>query len=211
MFMLLLTACQREEELPTATTAAKEIYLKYADRSDLTVALVGGYRGFNAVMIEAPDRETWLALCEDFGVHHMADANALDTVNISSITSTLTSCYTFDSIPSIEETVDQVLKELMAHEIDGRRIDTIICVDTAISVDTVFSNHVQVLIDSVVNAALHTVSGNNQLMQTAFQHGDKGYLVASDSQRLSLCIFFYSTIEEMTQIIDHVTNINTPQ
>ena len=40
LIILLLAACQREAELPEATSAAKDVYMQYADRKDLTVAIM---------------------------------------------------------------------------------------------------------------------------------------------------------------------------
>ena len=67
LILILLVACQRDEALPEATSAAKEVYLQYADRKDLTVALIGDYQGYNAVMLQAQTTEDWLRLCEEFG------------------------------------------------------------------------------------------------------------------------------------------------
>ncbi len=214
LLLLLLAACQREEPLPEATTAAKAIYLKYADRTDLTVALVGGYRGFNAVMFEAPDHEAWLQLCDDFGVHHREDAGALDSVSVSSLKTTITRSYTLDSVPSMGEAFTQVLQELMAQHGDpaaGVRIDTLLYVDTVFTGSAQYDHGVLVdsVADTLIRQAIH--HDTDPLMQTALQHGDSGYLVTSDSQRLTLCLFFYSTMEEMAQIINHVTNIHTHQ
>lgn len=214
LLLLLLAACQREEPLPEATTAAKAIYLKYADRTDLTVALVGGYRGFNAVMFEAPDHEAWLQLCDDFSVHHREDAGALDSVSVSSLKTTITRSYTLDSVPSMGEAFTQVLQELMAQHGDpaaGVRIDTLLYVDTVFTSSAQYDHGVLVdsVADTLIRQAIH--HDTDPLMQTALQHGDSGYLVTSDSQRLTLCLFFYSTMEEMAQIINHVTNIHTHQ
>ena len=41
LIILLLAACQREAEMPEATSAAKEVYMQYANRKDLTVAMIG--------------------------------------------------------------------------------------------------------------------------------------------------------------------------
>ncbi len=59
LILILLVACQRDEALPEATSAAKEVYLQYADRKDLTVALIGNYQGYNAVMLQAQTKEDW--------------------------------------------------------------------------------------------------------------------------------------------------------
>lgn len=214
LVMFLLAGCQREEALPEATTAAKAIYQKYADRTDITVALVGGYRGFNAVMFEASDHETWLQLCNDFGVHHREDADALDSVSVSSLKSTVSRSYTLDGAPSVGDAFTQVLQDLMARYGDsavGVRVDTLLYVDTLFSsrVQYNLGELVDSVADTVIRRAIHPDA--DPLMQTALQHGDSGYLVTTDSRRLSLCLFFYSTMEEMSQIINHVTNINTHQ
>ncbi len=78
LIILLLAACQREAEMPEATSAAKEVYMQYADRKDLTVAMIGDYQGYNAVMLQAQDAEGWLRLCEEFGVKVNVDAAVLD-------------------------------------------------------------------------------------------------------------------------------------
>ena len=83
--VLLWVACQRDETLPEATSAAKEVYLQYADRKDLTVALIGDYQGYNAVMLQAQTTEDWLRLCEEFGVKKHVNANELDTTRIGRI------------------------------------------------------------------------------------------------------------------------------
>ena len=88
-----LVACQREE-LPETTSAAKEVYLQYADRKDLTVALIGDYCGYNAVMLQAQDASGWLQLCEEFGVQKHVNADALDSSKVSSLT---TADFTLDS------------------------------------------------------------------------------------------------------------------
>ncbi len=41
-------------------------------------------------------------------------------------------------------------------------------------------------------------------MRTAADHNKSGYLVYDDSDALTLWLFFYSTKEEMAQIIDNV-------
>ena len=63
-----MLSCQRNEVESTYTTAAKEIYKKYALRENLTVALIGEYKGYNAVMLQAHTDEEWEFICKEFDI-----------------------------------------------------------------------------------------------------------------------------------------------
>ena len=47
-------------------------------------------------------------------------------------------------------------------------------------------------------------ASQDRLLHAATDHGNSGYLVYGDSDALTLWLFFYSTKEEMDQIIDNV-------
>lgn len=71
IFLLLTMAavmlsCEKNEMESPYTTAAKEIYNKYAPRENLTVALLGEYKGYNAVMLQAHTDEEWQFICKEF-------------------------------------------------------------------------------------------------------------------------------------------------
>lgn len=73
IFLLLMIAavmlsCEKNEMESPYTTAAKEIYNKYAPRENLTVALVGEYKGYNAVMLQAHTDEEWEFICKEFDI-----------------------------------------------------------------------------------------------------------------------------------------------
>ena len=73
IFLLLMMAavvlsCERNEMESPYTTAAKEIYKKYAPRENLTVALLGEYKGYNAVMLQAHTDEEWEFICKEFDI-----------------------------------------------------------------------------------------------------------------------------------------------
>ena len=108
LIILLLAACQREAEMPEATSAAKEVYMQYADRKDLTVAMIGDYQGYNAVMLQAQDAEDWLRLCEEFGVGKRVDATALDSTRVSSLT--------IGKVRSVDGDNLQALKDLLGDD-----------------------------------------------------------------------------------------------
>ena len=69
---LLLAACRPQPSLPEATKAAYEIYTRFSECENLSVAFLGGYNNdtctINAVMLQAKDTLAWLQLFEQFGV-----------------------------------------------------------------------------------------------------------------------------------------------
>lgn len=200
LIILLLAACQREAELPEATSAAKEVYMQYADRKDLTVAMIGDYQGYNAVMLQAQDAEGWLRLCEEFGVGKRVDATALDSTKVSSLT--------IGKVRSTDGDDLQTLKNRFGN--DSVIIENIlsnapvnILIDTSFSI--IRSEHWNQGI--LMDFSTLTDTGNLQqkevdLMQRAIVHGHSGYIVRDDSDMLTLWIFFYSTEDEKNQILN---------
>ena len=115
LILLLLAACQHDDVLPEATSAAKEVYLQYADRKDLTVALIGNYQGYNAVMLQAQTKEDWLQLCEEFGVRNHVDSEALDTSRVSGLTIASVNTANYNSLEDFEPHSDSVIREAVSH------------------------------------------------------------------------------------------------
>ena len=59
--------------------------------------------------------------------------------------------------------------------------------------------------DTVIgNEARRQTRPNDRLLNTANDHGNCGYLIHGDSQSLALWLFFYSTPEELTQILNTI-------
>ena len=199
LIILLLAACQREAEMPEATSAAKEVYMQYADRKDLTVAMIGDYQGYNAVMLQAQDAEDWLRLCEEFGVGKRVDATALDSTRVSSLT--------IGKVRSVDGDNLQALKDLLGD--DSVMLGNILSnTPVNVRIDTAFSithrehwNH-GVLVDSSTSTAAGNPQKEVDLMQRAIVHGHNGYIVRDDSDMLTLWLFFYSTEDEKNQILN---------
>ena len=200
LIILLLAACQREAELPEATSAAKDVYMQYADRKELTVALIGDYKGYNAVMLQAQDAEGWLRLCEEFGVGKRVDATALDSTKVSSLT--------IGKVRSTDGDDLQTLKNMLGDDsvIIGNILSNApanILIDTSFSI--IRSEHWNQGI--LMDFSTLTDTGSPQkdvvdLMQRAIVHGHSGYIVRDDSDMLTLWIFFYSTEDEKNQILN---------
>ena len=206
--------------MPEATSAAKEVYQQYADRKGLTVALIGDYQGYNAVMLQAQDAEGWLRLCEEFGVGKHVDATALDSTKVSSLKSvsfnadTIRFCGNLDSL-SLPGSIGEIFKGLLDSLVRSKTSGCI--VDTAYSY--VHSEHWDngVLVDSSTNVSGHSSLGDynfplappiDRILRTATEHGNRGYLLHCDSPSLTLWLFFYSTKAELSQIINTITLIH---
>ena len=81
--MVAMTACRDGDKGETKacnTNAALELYCKYADDENLTVAYLGDFdlkgKPIDAVMLQANDDADWLRIRQDFGM--AVDANSCD-------------------------------------------------------------------------------------------------------------------------------------
>ena len=222
LILLLLAACRHDDTLPEATSAAKEVYLQYADRKDLTVAFIGDYQGYNAVMLQAQTTEDWLRLCEEFGVRKHVDADALDTTRVSSLT--IASVNTGD-YNNIEETMSHLsnssIREIVTHIYDSLiglepapysqpysiRIDTAYAITKRMHYDhgvLVESGKWKVENNQGAEANFQLSTFNSQLLKTTIGKGHTGYIIRDDSDALTLWLFFYSNDSEKTQILNTI-------
>ncbi|MBQ8702807.1 MAG: hypothetical protein IJ524_00335 [Bacteroidales bacterium] len=213
LLLLLAVGCQRDEVMPETTSAAKDVYLQYANRKELTVALIGDYQGYNAVMLQAQTKEDWLRLCEEFGVGKHVDAARLDSTRVSSLTTVSHSSGTIRNVDSIFDESDALLQRIidsvMREAMRSGRMSGKVVIDTAYSyVRREHYDHGS-LVDSSTITGITSDILDNGLLQTARQHGDSGYIIRDDSDELTLWLFFYSTPAEKEQILNHVTSINT--
>ena len=214
LILILLVACQRDEALPEATSAAKEVYLQYADRKDLTVALIGDYQGYNAVMLQAQTTEDWLRLCEEFGVRKHMDADALDTTKVSSLTIASFNTGNYYNIEdvmshlsdsSIREIVTNIYDSLNGLEPTPYSQPYTIRIDTAYAITKRMHYDHGVLVDSSgVSDTVIPHYLNKRLMNTTIEKGHTGYIIHDDSDALTLWLFFYSNDNEKTQILNTI-------
>ena len=212
LILLLLSACQRDEVLPEATSAAKEVYLQYADRKDLTVALIGDYQGYNAVMLQAQTPEDWLQLCEEFGVRKYVDANALDSTRVSSLTIASVNARDYNSLEDFESHADSNIREMVSHIADRlikqkfppNSQPISIRIDTGYTVTKRMHYDHGVLVDSSGIPDTAIPNWNKQLIKTTIVKGHSGYIIHDDSDALTLWLFFYSNDSEKNQILNTI-------
>ena len=196
--LLALAACQREEILlPEATTAAQQLYQQYADRQDLTVALLGEYEGYNAVMLQADDREGWHRLLDEFGV---AESVVDEEPGAKVSQATVQGVRVLNDGEGIGDLLAGLFDSLVSVSIDSAyTIHSTAQYDhgtqVASSCDTTYG------LPPVDTAAVAP------LMQTALANGNRGYLCYTDSQHLALWVFFYSDSTSFAHIVNTITNI----
>ena len=213
LMLLLAVGCQRENRLPEATSAAKEVYLQYFGRKDLTVALIGDYQGYNAVMLQAQTTADWLRLCEEFGVTKHVDAARLDSTRVSSLTTVSRSSSRIRNVDSIFDVSNALLQRIIDSVTRGAMrsggMPGRVVVDTTYSY--VHREHYDqgVLVDSASSTDIVPHNLDNGLLQIAQQHGDCGYIIRDDSDELTLWLFFYSTPAEKDQILNNIISKST--
>ena len=210
LVILLAVSCQREDELPEATSAAMEVYRQYADRKELTVALIGDYKGYNAVMLQADNPEEWLRLCTEFGVTKHVDASALDSTRVSSLTTVSHTGGVIRNVDSIFDVSDALLQTIidsvMTDILRSGNMSGPVVVDTIYSFTHRESYDHGALVDSATSTDTVSHFLDNDLLQNALRHGECGYIIHDDSDALTLWLFFYSTEAEKEQILNHITS-----
>lgn len=209
LLMLAMTACHQDniQAQSDATTAAQKVYKQYANRKELTVALIGDYQGYNAVMLTAQTPEGWLQLCEEFGITKNVDAAALDSIKINSLANQIYPL-SFKPYDVNDERIQSILRNrtirLFNENIKGNpKIN--VNIDSCVTINTHVHYDHGVLVDSTTEVRNDKPNDNQlRLTETALQHGHTGYIIYDDSEKLTLWLFFYSTQDEQTQIINNV-------
>ena len=214
LILLLLVSCQHDEMLPEATSAAKEVYQQYADRKDLTVALIGDYQGYNAVMLQAQTTEDWLRLCEEFGVRKHVDAGTLDSTRVSSLTIASFNTGNYNNIEDVlSQLPDSSIREIVSHIYDSLNglEPTPYSQPYSIRIDTAFAitkrmhyGHGVLVDSSCIHDTVIPHYLNKRLMNTTIEKGHTGYIIRDDSDALTLWLFFYSNDSEKTQILNTI-------
>lgn len=181
-----LAACQRPPRLSETLAAAGEVYNQFADREELTVALVGYQQPdgdtVTAVMIQAQSLEAWNALLLEQGLPQQTDSSA----RVSS------AAVGYFHADTIRETMDSLAMRV-SH-------------DPALTIPLSSSSRTEVTRQRWVNGkkVMDTTIVTNglpqcrkpHLIETARNHGQKGYVMYTDGDGMTLWLFFYGNLHQ---------------
>lgn len=213
LVFLLFAGCQRRERRSESTSAAIDVYQKYVNRKDLTVALIGDFKGYNAVLLQACDNIGWLQLCEEFGVDKKIDADVLDSNRVSSLKVTNISVNGVNELDELMYGIaDSCISKMVSHIVAGhvplndvRGLNPVsVQLDTAYAIQRTMHYKNGVLVDSSRCTDTEVSGCDERLVQTCISHDNKGYIVHDDSRTLSLWLFFYTTDSEKEQILNNI-------
>ena len=193
---LLLGACRHGGEVSEATSAAYDLYRQYADRDDLTVAFIGDYKSgddtYNAVMLQATSTAAWDSLCGEFGI----------TATLAAVT---------DSAKPVRQVIltavdqDSMLKDLpmiFGTLLDAEKDSAVLAMLDTVDILSLFED---VDPDNAPDEFLSSIlDQNNNLKSVANADGKSGYFLSADNEEQTLWLFFYSTQQELNQILKKI-------
>lgn len=230
-FLLLPLAIACQSIKSEAASAAEEYYLKYADRKDLTVALVSGYEKegttLNVVKLQAHDEPTFKQLLADFDVKTEPvadkqkpvadDASKTRTTTLTKNESfvvvngdTLANAPVLSSFSIFGSYVDSVMGAIADAE-NGHlkmKIDTVFTSDSSITVRhrKTYDHGVLVSESSDTTADADFL---NERRVALITYGNRGFGTLSDDENLTLWLLFYNSMEEFGAILDNILKANS--
>lgn len=192
--LLVFASCQKKTEDSCALSAARDIYNQYSTVDGLTVALIGNHLSksdtVNAVMLQADNHDTWTWLLDEFD---MPQAPA-PTVKVSSAAITY---FHADTVAGdLDDYFDEIMKGLLA---DAPHRDSNITVTNRQS----WVNGIKVA-DSTVVDTTTGFTPNRKLMNAANSDRQTGYVIHSESEEMTLWLFFYENEAQFRRITDRL-------
>lgn len=182
--MLLLAvaaSCQRDNTDSVALSAAETVYRQYANRTNLTVSIVGEYpsRGdtINAVMLQASDPDVWDALLCEFHLPTSPDGQ-------SRVTSAVATRFTLDT--AVCPFPPGLARSLPSLPPDSFRCT---CSQTVVNSQR-WENGVKVFDSTSVTTELPSAL-DMRLTSVTLADGKSGYVIFTDSDEMALWLFFY--------------------
>ena len=222
LIVATLSGCVKQRS--EATTAAMEMYKHFAHQNEeLTVSLVAGYavdsNRYDAVMLQAHDDSTFLALLDEVGVgivRHLLSEELQDlTASIEWCERTPDSSWqslapSLDSAPqsniAIMEvgkgSMQTVRKELL-QGIEKYGLEYM----SQLSSDTLLLNN-EPISDSLHKDIASALEKSTSTMQLAKEHGSAGYYVSVQYSEQTVWLFFYNDEAERHQLEQHFHNRN---
>lgn len=187
-------SCQKDGTETEPLSAARQIYNEYAYVDGLTVALIGNYatKGdtINAVMIQAQNNEAWASLLKEFDVEQHAE----DGARVSSLS---VNYFHVDTvIGDMDEYFDEILHSL-ASELP--HYDSSIIVRKHQS----WEKGVKVADTTTVETDAG-FTPNKRLISAAVSDNKTGYITHTESEEMTLWLFFYSNESQYNSIMDRI-------
>ena len=215
LLALGLSACKERTASPEKTPcqkAAMELYCKYADNANLTVAYLGDLsvngKCIDALLLKADNETDWEALKWDFGFMPY-DSTAFQCPNDENpvmvgvgIETDFLDDAIFDTVTDISQIPDKDIERF-----------TLIVNDTY---DDYIMTVARSLVIGMIDERLHPnmvpnpdlqqqKDWNHSIMDDAQNHGHMGYITAADDEERALWLFFYDDQEECNTIINHIS------
>jgi len=223
LLLSVTTACSHETILPAAQSAAEKVYHQYASRSGLTVAVVSGYPSagdtVNTVMLQAHDWSAWNDLLQEFGLPQQPDS----TVKTTSATVANFHRDTTDGI--LDSRFDSLLRAMMQQRglsdsnivfghrqewVNGQKVLDSTVRGRNLPDSSIVIRHRQEWVNGQKVSDYSSVAdivqslANNHLAQVTLDHGQTGYLIHTDSDNLTLWLFFYGNRDQYNAILNRI-------
>ena len=214
LFLLaLLPTLQSCTERQGRKSAAQEFYCAHENRTDITVAYVGGMamgdEHIDAVMMSADDDSTWMSLKQEFGIISPSEFSKLF----------LDDSLLFSLLGGLADSIDENL-QIPGHSVHVLTIGTNnIVTDSLVSATMSLSDGVaSVDLDKVKVISLtdkempdnmdkelrEKITNIEHQSERIKQQKDDGYLIANSDSTHTIWFFFFRTTQEYEAIMQHV-------
>ena len=192
--LLAVASCQKKTEDTSPLSAAQDIYNQYSTVDGLTVALIGNHQSkgdtINAIMLQADSRDLWAWLLDEFDMPQAPNPN-------TKVSSAAITYFHADTIAGdLDDYFDELMNGLLA---DAPYRDSNITVTNRQS----WVNGVKVADSTVVDTTTGFVP-NRKLMNAAIGDGQTGYIVHSESDEMTLWLFFYENEAQFRRISERL-------
>lgn len=188
--VLTMVACNKNEDISEATSAAQKVYDEYADSQDLTVALTGNYlkagNAYNAVMLQAMTDEAWQRLLARYGKDSFAEGR-LSSLEITDLNS---------DIPV--ETIEEVLALLVDSLLSASGAEQTTLTMSKTYTDGKLLNEYLTMDDNVDTEELEN------LVHNELSHPEVGYVTYIESDEQTVWLFFYDSEASYQAIMNHI-------
>lgn len=197
LLVAILASCSKENSLPSATSAAINMYEQYANREGLSVALLGNYlkngETYNALMIQAQNEQIWESLLSEFSPLAVGSGEEISSIEVTSLQSDLATGNIDGLLAQIADSLNRNLPiseqnysvTVSKNYEDGVLVGESTAILTGDDVDT---------------------TRGEAMDEAAIEDNKVGYVVHVESSQRAVWILFYSNSNEYNAIINNIIN-----